>query len=131
MNDGNLFLVVSYKCIICNINGEVLKEIKLLGLFWGVCINGENEVFIIFFCEKLILKFDFGFFEIKKIVFIDCYCYGIVIIGNMIVIGICKFVEIFYDDFNVIKWRILFSDLYSIDDVVIDDEKNVIFSSYI
>lgn len=46
LNNGNLLLAASYTCIICNINGEVLKEIKLPGSPWGVCTNGENEVLI-------------------------------------------------------------------------------------
>lgn len=66
LNNGNLLLAASYKCIICNINGEVLKEIKLPGSPWGVCTNGENEVLITLPCEKSVLKFDSGSFEIKK-----------------------------------------------------------------
>lgn len=130
LSNGNLLLAASYKCIICNINGEVLKEIELPGSPWGVCTNGENEVLITLPCEKSILKFDSGSFEIKKTAPIDCYCYGIATTGNTTVIGTRKSVEIFYDDLDVTKRRTLLSDLHSTDDVAIDNEKNVIFSSY-
>lgn len=62
LSNGNLLLAASYKCIICNINGEVIKEIKLPGSPWGVCTNCEKEVLITLPCEKSILKFDSGSF---------------------------------------------------------------------
>lgn len=71
-----------------------------------------------------------GSFEIKKTAPFDCYCYGIATTGNTTVIGTRKSVEIFYDDLDVTKRRTLLSDLHSTDDVAIDNEKNVIFSSY-
>lgn len=110
LNNGNLLLAASYKCTICNINGEVLKEIKLPGSPWGVCTNGENEVLITLPCEKSVLKFGSGSFEIKKTAPIDCYCYGIATTGNTTVIGSCKSVEIFYGDLDVTKRRTLLSD---------------------
>lgn len=130
LSNGNLLLAASYKCIICNINGEVIKEIKLPGSPWGVCTNCENEVLITLPCEKSILKFDSGSFEIKKTVPIDCYCYGIATTGNTTVIGTRKSVEIFHDYLDATKRSTLLTDLHSTDDVAIDDEKNVIFSSY-
>lgn len=66
LSNGKLLLAASYKCIVCNINGEVLKEIKLSGSPWGVCTHSENEVLITLPCEKSILKFDSGSLEIKK-----------------------------------------------------------------
>lgn len=124
LSNGKLLLAASYKYIVCNINGEVLKEIKLSGSPWGVCTNSENEVLITLPCEKSILKFDSGSLEIKKTVPIDCYCYGIAKSSNTTVIGTRK------SGLDVTKRKTLLTNLQSTDDVAIDNEKNVIFSSY-
>lgn len=68
--------------------------------------------------------------KLKKTVPIDCYCYGIAKTSNTTVIGTRKSVEIFRDGLDVTKRKTLLTNLQSTDDVAIDNEKNVIFSSY-
>lgn len=70
------------------------------------------------------MKFDSGSLEIKKTVPIDCYCYGIAKTSNTTVIGTRK------SGLDVTKRKTLLTNLQSTDDVAIDNEKNVIFSSY-
>lgn len=61
-------LLIDYKngrCVMCDIKGEVLWEIFLLGVLWGVCFCGENEVFVILLDVYKVVVFDFNLFEIK------------------------------------------------------------------
>uniref|UniRef100_A0A8W8IR28 Tripartite motif-containing protein 45 n=1 Tax=Magallana gigas TaxID=29159 RepID=A0A8W8IR28_MAGGI len=131
LGNGNLFLAdyIEKRCILCDTNGVILQETRILGSPWGVCTSGM-DILMTLPNEKSILKFDSTSFETIETVPVDCHCYGIAASGNTIVIGSDKSVEILIDGFLNTKRNTLLSVLGSISDVAIDNENNVICSTF-
>uniref|UniRef100_K1RM57 Tripartite motif-containing protein 45 n=1 Tax=Magallana gigas TaxID=29159 RepID=K1RM57_MAGGI len=132
LGNGNLFLADhrGKRCILCDINGVILQEAKILGSPWGVCTSGM-DILMTLPNEKSILKFDSTSFETIETVPVDCHGYGIAASGNTIVIGTDRSVDIKTDGFLTTKRKTLLSGLSSMSDVAIDNENNVICSTYV
>ncbi|XP_061174794.1 uncharacterized protein LOC133183935 [Saccostrea echinata] len=125
-NDDQLLLADMKKCVLCNTNGVVLREISLPGSPWDVCSNGEKEVLVSLPQEKRIVKLMSDSFEVKETVDLGCHCYGISMHGATIAVGARDSVEVFQNFAKVTS----FNDFRSTDDVEIDTENNVIYASY-
>lgn len=96
---------------------------------WDVFKEGQ-EILLTNPYNKSILKFDSTSFEIKDTVPVGCICYEIATSGNTTVIGTSNSVEICVHDFDATERRTLLTGLGSVFGVVIDDENNVICSSF-
>uniref|UniRef100_A0A8W8IMV2 Tripartite motif-containing protein 56 n=3 Tax=Magallana gigas TaxID=29159 RepID=A0A8W8IMV2_MAGGI len=131
LGNGNLFLAdnVGKRCILCDTNGVILQETRLLGSPWGICTSGI-DILLTLPNEKSILKFDSTSFETIETVPVDCHCYGIAASGNTIVIGKGKSVDIITDGFLTTKRKSLLSGHRSMSDVAIDNENYVICCTY-
>nr|XP_022330482.1 tripartite motif-containing protein 5-like [Crassostrea virginica] len=108
----------------------VLQEKKLSGSPYGVCAIGENEVLVTLSHEKKVLRLDTDSLEIKETISLECRCFGIATSGNITVIGTRDSVVTFSGGLEKRRSATLSSDLSSTDDVALDDENNVIYSSY-
>uniref|UniRef100_K1REC7 Tripartite motif-containing protein 56 n=1 Tax=Magallana gigas TaxID=29159 RepID=K1REC7_MAGGI len=130
MSSGNLFLAdnCGRKCILCDINGVILQEVRLQA---PVDVFTESqEILVTSSSNKTILKIDSASLEIIETVPVGCSCYSIATSGNTTAIGTGNSVEIFVDGFDVMKRRSLSSGLGNVFGVVIDNESNVICSSF-
>ncbi|XP_062574369.1 uncharacterized protein LOC134236223 [Saccostrea cucullata] len=124
--DDQLLLADMKRCVLCNFDGVVLRELYLPGSPWDVCSNSEKEVLVSLPQEKKIVKLASDLFEVKETVDVGCHCYGISMLGCTIAIGARDSVEIFQ---NFAKDKSI-NYLENTDDVEIDSENNVIFTSY-
>eukprot|EP00105_Crassostrea_gigas_P041164 XP_019925312.1 PREDICTED: tripartite motif-containing protein 45-like [Crassostrea gigas] len=131
LSNGNLFLA-DYKgkrCVMCDTNGVILQETRIPVSPWGVCASGI-DILITLPYERSILKFDSTSFETIETVYVGCHCYEIAAFGNTIVLSTDKSVETLVDGFSATKRKTLLSGLKSVSDIAIDNENNVICSSY-
>lgn len=76
------------------------------------------------------MKFDSSSLEIIDTVPVGCNCYGVAMSGNTTVIGTISSVDVFVDGFDATKRKTLLTGLCKTYDVAIDNENNVICSSY-
>ncbi|XP_078315523.1 uncharacterized protein LOC144619946 [Crassostrea virginica] len=133
-SNGKLLLADNnqMKLILCNIDGifAVLQEKKLSGSPFGVCCIGKNEVLVTLPDEKKVLRLDLDSLEIKDTVSLQCKCYGIATSGNITVIGTRDSVVMFSGGLEERECKTISSYLSGTDDVALDDEGNVIYSSY-
>lgn len=117
------------RLLLCNSNGVVVEQINLPGCPYGLCAKNKNEIFVTLPDDKKILKIDSMSLEIKQSVSLDCCCYGISTRDSTALIGARDSVVMFDDFLNENKSRTI-SDMFRItDDVALDTEGNVIFSS--
>nr|XP_019930368.2 E3 ubiquitin-protein ligase TRIM71 [Crassostrea gigas] len=131
LSSGNLFLadLSGKRCILCDTNGFILQEVKLQEAPWDVFTEGV-EILVTIPNNKTILKIDSTLLEIIDFVPGGCSCYSIATSGNTTVIGTSNSVEIFDEGFDVKKRRTLSTGLGSMYGVVIDNENNLICSSF-
>lgn len=117
------------RLLLCNINGVVVKQINLPGCPYGLCAKNKNEIFVTLPDDKKIFKIDSMSLEIKQPVSVDCCCYGISTSGSTALVGARDSVVMFDDFLNETKGRTLSNMFRITDDVALDAEGNVIFSS--
>ncbi|XP_078315526.1 uncharacterized protein LOC111129749 [Crassostrea virginica] len=120
-------------CLAELISNEHLKPVnekKISGSPYGVCAIGENEVLVTLSDEKKVLRLDSDSLEIKDTVSLECGSYGIATSGNITVIGTRGSVVMFSGGLEERRYTTISSDLSVTDDVALDDENNVIYSSY-
>lgn len=114
------------KCVLCSMDGVILHIISTDGSPWGVCAIGENEVLVGLADDRKILKLSHSLKNLQTIQ-VDCMCYGISTFGNTIAIGTRDSVQTFDSNFQRVRYS---NDLSYTDDVAVDDEESVIYSSY-
>ena len=109
----------------------VLGKKELSGCPWSVCCIGKNEVLVTLPGEKKVLRLDSDSLGVKETVSLECNCYGIATSGNITVIGTRDSVVMFSGGLEERRCATLSSDLSCTDDVALDDEDNVIYSSHL
>lgn len=114
------------KCVLCTIDGVILHSIYTGRSPWGVCAIRENEVLVGLPNDRKILKLSHSLKNLQTIQ-VDCRCYGISTFGNTIAIGTRDSVQTFDSNFRRVRCLI---DLPFSDDVAVDYEESVIYSSY-
>ena len=96
----------------------------------SVCCIGKNEVLVTLPDVKKVLRLDSDSLDIKEIVSLHCTCYGIATSGNITVISTGNSVVMFSGTLEERRCTTVSSDLSSANPVALDDENNVIYSSY-
>ncbi|XP_056006885.1 tripartite motif-containing protein 3-like [Ostrea edulis] len=114
------------KCILYSIDGVILHSISTGGSPWGVCAIGENDVLVGLPDDRKILRLSHSLQNLQTVQ-VDSKCYGISTFGNTIAIGNRDSVEIFDSRFQKVRYS---NNLSHTDDVAVDDEENVIYSSH-
>ncbi|XP_022334009.1 uncharacterized protein LOC111130990 [Crassostrea virginica] len=134
LSNGKLLLAsfINKKLILCEVDGvfTVLHEKELSESPYGVCAIGENEVLVTLPDENKVLRLDSDSLEIKETLSLECICFGIATSGNITVIGTRDSVVMFSRCLEEGRYTTISSDLSSTDEVALDDEDNVIYSSY-
>nr|XP_022331924.1 uncharacterized protein LOC111129749 [Crassostrea virginica] len=134
LGNGKLLLVdnINGKLILCDVDGvlNVVQEKKLSGTPYGVCAIGENEVLVTLPDENKVFRLNSDSLELKEAVSLRCKCYGIATSGNMTVIGTRDSVVMYSGGLEVRRRTKISSDLSNTDDVALDNEDNVIYSSF-
>ena len=134
LSNGKL-LLTNYsekKLIVCEVDGvlTVLQEKELSGSPYGVCAIGENEVLVTLPDEKTVFRLDSDSLEIKDTISLECWCYGIATSGNITVISTRNSVVMFSGGREESRCTKIASGLSNTDDVALDNEDNVIYSSF-
>ncbi|XP_078315527.1 uncharacterized protein LOC111129747 [Crassostrea virginica] len=134
LSNGKLLLAdnINEKFVLCEVDCglTVLQEKKLSGSPYDVCAIGENEVLVTLPDEKKVLRLDSDSLEIKETISLECWCYGIATSGNITVIGTRDSMVMFSGGLEERRRTKISSDLSNTDDVALDNEDNLIYSSY-
>ncbi|XP_022330482.2 uncharacterized protein LOC111128869 [Crassostrea virginica] len=134
LSNGKL-LLANYdekKLILCGVDGvlTVLQEKELSGSPFGVCAIEENEVLVTLPYENKVFRLNSDSLELKETISLECKCYGIATSGNITVIGTRDSVVMFPGGLEERRCTTISSDLSNTDDVALDDEDNVIYSTF-
>lgn len=121
---------VNGRCVLCNTDGVVLREISLPGNPWGLCIHGENDVLITLPDNQKVVVIDINSLEIKQSVSVDLDCYGISTSGNAAVFGARSSVVMFDNFLHRKNHKTMVTETGVTDDVALDRDRNVLYSNY-